>query len=218
LADVPNEPRIVAELGRPETPEETAARKAESSRKYRQRKTVQNLIAALGVSVALMAVMILVVPRDDQEQLPDVDYTQAAAEAQPQFGVELVVPDLGDNWQSNGTELRTGNDDVTEWYIGLLKIENDRADEFVGIRQAVNANDTWTYSKVGNRTPTGTANVGGITWDEYDYTDLDREDAGNNRYVLVATRAGSTYIVFGSGSIESVQEVASSIADQIPAE
>jgi hypothetical protein len=38
--------RVVAELGRPETPEETAARKAESSRVYRSSQNFRNLIAA----------------------------------------------------------------------------------------------------------------------------------------------------------------------------
>ncbi|UQN15761.1 DUF4245 family protein [Gulosibacter sp. ACHW.36C] len=217
MAERPQDPPVVAELGRPETPEETAARKAESSRKYRQRKTIQNLIAALGVSVVLMFVMVLIVPRNDAEEIPDIDFAAAAEEAQPQFEVPLVVPELSENWQSNGTEIRTGNDDVTEWYIGLLDVVDDNAQQFVGIRQGVNANDTWTYDKVGNRTPTGTTEVGGVMWDEYDYTELSREDAGNNRYVLVATRDDATYIVFGSGSVESVQEVAASIADQIPA-
>lgn len=217
MAQRPQDPPIVAELGRPETPEETTARKAESSRKYRQRKTLQNLVAALGVSVLLMFVIVMIVPRQDGEELRDVDFTAAAEEAQPQFDVPLVVPDLGDAWQSNDTEIRTGHDEVTEWYIGLLHVVDGQAQEFVGIREGVNANDTWTYDKVGNRTPTGTTEVGGVVWDEYDYTDLSREDAGNNRYVLVATRAEATYIVFGSGSVDSVQEVAAAIADQIPA-
>ena len=44
------QPRVVAELGRPETPDETAARKAASSAAYRSSKTVRNLVVALLVS------------------------------------------------------------------------------------------------------------------------------------------------------------------------
>ena len=40
------QPRVVAELGRPETPDETAARKAASSAAYRSSKTVRNLVVA----------------------------------------------------------------------------------------------------------------------------------------------------------------------------
>jgi hypothetical protein len=54
MSDLRPEGRVVAELGRPETPAETAARKAESSRLHRQRQTVNNLvyslIATLGIS------------------------------------------------------------------------------------------------------------------------------------------------------------------------
>ena len=49
-------PRIVAELGRPETPDETASRKAESSRVYRASQNTRNLIVADGDGV-------IVVPR-----------------------------------------------------------------------------------------------------------------------------------------------------------
>ena len=48
-------PRIVAELGRPETPDETAARKAESSRVYRASQNTRNLVAALLVTLAVVA-------------------------------------------------------------------------------------------------------------------------------------------------------------------
>ena len=56
-------PRIVAELGRPETASETAARKAENSRLYRQRKTVNNLTLSLLVSLGMVLLIVLIVPR-----------------------------------------------------------------------------------------------------------------------------------------------------------
>ena len=55
-------PRVVAELGRPETAAETAARKAESSRVYRSSQTTRNLIAALLVTIAMLATSTAVAP------------------------------------------------------------------------------------------------------------------------------------------------------------
>ena len=52
-------PRIVAELGRPETPQETADRKAASSARYRSSKTFRNLVAALLITIAVVAVVYL---------------------------------------------------------------------------------------------------------------------------------------------------------------
>ena len=60
-------PRVVAELGRPETPEETAARQAENSLKHRQRQTVTNLVLALGASLLVVLALVLLVPRSDAE-------------------------------------------------------------------------------------------------------------------------------------------------------
>ena len=80
MAQKQKPPRIVAELGRPETPEETAARRAENSLKHRQRQTVQNLILALGASLLVVLVIVLIVPRSDA---PMSHSSQRAASASP---------------------------------------------------------------------------------------------------------------------------------------
>lgn len=211
MAKRPKSPAIVAELGRPETPEETAARKAENSRRYMQRKTIQNLVAAIGISLLAVLVLVLIVPRDDREILNDVDYQQVAVDAQHSFDVELLSPDVPENWQSNAAEVRSSADGVTEWYVGFLVVEDDTAREFVGMSQGVNANDTWTYEKVDRRAPTGSVTIDGLEWDEYDYRDLPQDEAGNTRYSLVRNQDGSTIVLYGSHSAESVQELAARI-------
>lgn len=211
MAKRPKEPAVVAELGRPETPEETAARKSENSRLYRQRKTINNLVAALAISLLAVAVIVFIVPRDDRETLRDIDYQTVAEEAQPGLEVELVSPDVPENWQSNQAEIRRGNDGVIEWYIGFMIVDGDLATEFVGLSQGINANDTWTYEKVDRRSPTGSININGTEWIEYDYTDLPTDEAGNTRYSLVREDVGSTVVLYGSHNAESVQELAARI-------
>jgi hypothetical protein len=83
-------PRVVAELGRPETPEETAARKAENSRKHRAKQTINNLVLSLLVSLGLVLVIFLMVPRgtggfEDRS----VDVVTLAAEASPSITMVL---------------------------------------------------------------------------------------------------------------------------------
>ncbi|KAB1643265.1 DUF4245 domain-containing protein [Gulosibacter chungangensis] len=212
MAKRPKKPAIVAELGRPETPEETAARKAENSRLYRQRKTINNLVAAIAVSLLAVAVIVFMVPRDDSEKLRDVDYQAAAAQAQPGYDVELLAPDVPDQWQSNSAEIRQGADGVFEWYMGFMILDGDLATEYVGLSQGINANDTWTYEKLDRRTPTGSITINGVEWIEYDYTDLSTDEAGNTRYSLVREDAGSTVLIYGSHTAEAVQELASRIS------
>lgn len=208
MAKRTKEPPIVAELGRPETPEETAARKAENSRLYRQRKTINNLIAALGVSLIAMLALVLIVPRDDREQLPDVDFHAVAAEAQPGFEEPLADPQVPEGWQSNQAEIRTSADGVTEWYIGFILVEDDSAQQYVGLSQGINANDTWVYEMVDRRPPTGTVIIDGVEWEEYDYSVLEEDEAGNKAYALVRRDGGSTYVLYGPHSPEIVQELA----------
>ena len=67
------QPPIIAELGRPETPDETAARKAASSKAYRSSQTVRNLVAALAVTLAVVAVIIFAVPRGEPVERAPLD-------------------------------------------------------------------------------------------------------------------------------------------------
>ncbi|MGO1545614.1 MAG: DUF4245 domain-containing protein [Gulosibacter sp.] len=208
MAKRPKPPAIVAELGRPETPEETAARKAENSRLYRQRKTINNLVAAIGVSLLAVAAIVFMVPRNDNEVLRDVDFSEVASQAQPGYEQPLADPAVPEHWQSNQAEIRTGADGVTEWYIGFMLLEDDQAVEYVGLSQGINANDTWTYEKVDQRSPTGAITINGEEWVEYDYSELDSDEAGNTRYSLVREVDDSVYVLYGSHSAESVQELA----------
>ena len=117
-------PRVVAELGRPETPDETAARKAENSRLHRQRQTVLNLVLSLGASLLLVLVIVLLVPRSDTAMVRDVDVAPIAEQAQVASDDPLAVPELPEGWRANAAELRTSSvDEVTAWYVGLPHAE-----------------------------------------------------------------------------------------------
>ena len=77
------QPAIVAELGRPETPEETAARKAENSRKRRANQTAFNLIVATIASLGIVLFLVVVVVRPNPEPAPGIEYVTIAAQSQP---------------------------------------------------------------------------------------------------------------------------------------
>src|SRR5690606_28187846 len=60
---------IVAELGRAETPQETAERKAAASATRRTNQTALNLFIAVLASLAIVAFLVMVVVRPDQGSL-----------------------------------------------------------------------------------------------------------------------------------------------------
>lgn len=206
------QPPIVAELGRPETPEETFARKAESSRLYRKRKTINNLVYSLLVSLGLVVFIVAIVPRNETPVAFDVDFASEAQSAQGDFAVPLVVPEVPADWTANEAEIRTSADGVSEWYIGFLVGPKDAPTEYVGVSQGIGVNPTWLLDATRERTPTGTVQVGGLDWIEYDATDLSPEDAGNHAYMLVLEQGDQAYLVYGNNKPETVTKLAELVA------
>jgi len=207
-------PRVVAELGRPETPEETAARQAENSLKHRQRQTVTNLVLALGASLLVVLVLVLIVPRSDAPIERDIDVATVAEQAQVVSDDPLAVPDLPEGWRANAAELRTSNaDDVTAWYAGYLTPSN----EYAGMYQGLDANPTWAAGLLARTLATGTTTIDGVEWTVYDNRDSDA-DVGNARYGLMTEAGGSTFVLLGTATPEEFEELAASLVQTIDAQ
>lgn len=203
------EPRVVAELGRPETPEETAARKAESSRRHRENRSFTNLIAAVVVCLALVLVMVLVVVRPGMPEREPVDVAAAAEGAQVVTDEPLIVPELPEGWDANVAEIRTGSDQVISWYAGYVTPN----EEFAFLRQAVDANPTWLVTAIENATPTGERIVGGIDWVEYDQRET--EDPGNLAFILTTELEASTVVIGGTADDAELQTFAEAVSAQL---
>ncbi|WFR68334.1 hypothetical protein P9139_08975 [Curtobacterium flaccumfaciens] len=85
---------IVAELGRPETPEETWARKDAARTARRQHQTAFNLVIALIASLGIVLFLVAVVVRPNTSVVDRaVDYRHVASQAKVP-GVELAAPVL----------------------------------------------------------------------------------------------------------------------------
>ena len=205
-------PAVVAELGRPETAEETAARRAENSANHRNRQTVNNLVYSLIATVALVAVIVLVVPRGNPTATaPAVDFASVAAQGQGSEPDRLLVPKLPSGWSSNNAELRTKTaDGVDSWYVGLLTPEK----QFIGITQGFKANESWTSQQVNKSMIKDTRTIDGVRWDVYDNR-TSSTDSGNVAYALATTAGHSSIVVFGTATDAEFRTVAGALAGQI---
>jgi hypothetical protein len=210
MSSLRRQPRVVAELGRPETPQETADRKAENSRNYRKRKTVNNLVYSLLVCVGLVLVIALAVPRADDSLLPEVDYRVVATQAQSSSEHILANPELPGSWSSNRAETDTSGG-VSSWNIGLITPSN----EYIGITQGFDANETWLSQQLRQSAASSTITVDGIEWTVYD--NRGRDDVGNTEYALTTESGASTFLVFGTAGDDEFSTVASALADQVRA-
>jgi hypothetical protein len=204
-------PAVVAELGRPETPEETAARKAENSRKHRAHQTVRNLLWSLAASVGLMLLIVIVVVRPEQPQREPVDYERVAANAQPTVDEPLATPALPPQWSSNSAKIGESNDGITTWYVGFLTPST----EFIGLTQGIEANPTWLAALLEQNRATGVETIDGIEWTIYD--DRDGEDPGNLAYAMVAEAGDSMYAIYGTADSNEFRTLAGSLTSDIEA-
>jgi hypothetical protein len=202
-------PAIRADLGRPETDEERAARKAQNSRNYRGSKTPNNLVVALLSSLAVVLFLVLVVVRPDLDPRPAIDYNTVAAQAQPGVTTPLATPVLPEEWEANAADLTTSIGDSFTWYIGFVTPE----EQFLALEQGIDTSPGWLEEFLETAEPTGSVDIDGITWDVYDQRDA--EDPGNFAYSLAATVGESEYLLHGTASDNEFGLFATALAAEI---
>ncbi|MGO1570745.1 MAG: DUF4245 domain-containing protein [Canibacter sp.] len=210
-------PAVVAELGRPETPEETAARKAEDSRLYRQRKTVNNLVLSLIVCLAVMFAFVLLVPQGTGDYLErNVDVHELAVQAGPSAGLALANPETPDGWLAKQAELRFSKDDqVTYWYIGYNTPDKAYAAVVQGFDSEMQPADArWTAQRLETKASTGTTVLDGHEWTVYDHQN-DSPDDSNVLYGLSIKLDQSTLIVSGTATQQEIESLASETLESI---
>jgi hypothetical protein len=186
---------------------------AESSRLRRQRQSLFNLLLALGASLAVVLVIVLIVPRSDAPIERDVDVAAVAGQAQAVHDETLAVPELSDDWRSNAAGLRTGADGVTAWYAGYLT----PSDEYIGMYQGIEANPTWVAGLLERTIATGTTTIDGVEWTVYDNRDTGA-DVGNARYGLTTEAGGSTFVLLGTATSEEFETLAAALVPAIDAQ
>jgi len=214
-------PRVVAELGRPETPDETAARKAASSAAYRGSQTFRNLIVALLVTLAVVLVIVFGVPRGEIPTPESIDPAPIAADAAATYDRDIVVPAIPDEWRLdaagepiedawrvNRAEIG-GAGGATTWTIVYVP----SATSFLRVSQGFDTDQSWARSILSGQAPAETVVVDGITWDTYEIARP--TETGNISYAL-GTQAGTDHIlVYGTADTQTTEDVAALLTEQI---
>ncbi len=202
---------IVAELGRAETPQETAERKAAASVKRRANQTMLNLAIATVVS-ALIAVVIVVTVGlvDSGSRIAPVDYRAEGQAAAGAVSEPIVVPELPDGWTANRAQLVRGSDGVTSWEIGFVT----PGERYIALVQGVDANASWLAAQVRSAKPGPVVPIGGVDWTSYDRRQVG--SPGNVAYALVTTSGGSTIVLAGTADDTEFEVLAAAVAKELP--
>lgn len=219
-------PVVVAELGRPETKAETAARKATDSRNYRQRKTVNNLVFSLIVTLGVVLVIFLAVPRgvgtfEDQS----LDVQTLASQASPTAGRTLAAPEVPKAWKAKQARLLQ-SDDVNYWKITYTTVDETTGHEaFASVVQAFTADgspvdDAWISEQFERQDPTGSEQLAGVDWVVFDHPERSA-DSSNAVFALQGTWKGDAILVSGTDTpatlrllaIDTIESLDSGSAD-----
>ena len=200
--------RVVAELGRPETPDETAARKAESSRIYRSSQTFRNLIAAIIVTVVVVFIVIFGVPRGELPDRESIDPAPVASQASESLGRTVLVPDVPAEWRVNAAEV-SSDGGSSAWSIAYVPGEEG----FIRFAQAFDTDEVWARSALAGSSPTDSIQIDGVEWDVFEPADPSR--AANISYAL-GTQAGSDYVLlYGAATPNQTAELARIVAPDV---
>lgn len=201
--------RIVAELGRPETPEETANRKAEASRVYRASQNTRNLIAALLVTLAVVAVIVFAVPRGTPPEREPIDVTAEAERVAAAEKRTVIAPEVPETWRVNRAAVES-DESVRAWTV-VYAPPGDGA-PFLRIAQGFDADEGWTTRLLAGSAPEDSTTIDGIVWDSYQ---LDAERTGNVSVALAARAGADTVVIYGVADAQTLETAAEAVSDQI---
>ncbi len=194
---------IVAELGRPETPQEQAERRANARRERRANQNLRNLFGAVIASLLIAGFFgLLMTSPGDEGGVDEVDYAAIAADAQHSVKVPLAAPQLDEGWRANRAGLSTGADGVTVWRIGFVTPDN----EFLGLKQGIDANPSWLAAQLENARETGSVLIEGVRWRLYDQREV--RDAGNLTLAMSSDAGDSTFVLYGTAGDDEFRTMA----------
>jgi hypothetical protein len=200
-------PPVVAELVRPETAEETATRKAESSRAYRSSQTFRHLIAALLATLAVVAVVILAVPRGEVASPPPIDVNAEASEFALSQGRPVVAPEVPEGWRVNSA--RVEGDAVPAWTVVYVPGPVG----YLRVAQGFDADPAWVSRTLHGTASDGQVAIDGILWDEYVVPDP--AAAGNISYALATEAGADTILIYGTAEPSDAAAAASGVANTV---
>ncbi len=158
-----------------------------------------NMVRSLVVIVALMAVVILIVPRVNRITQPPVDVAGSADTIASQSGWPIEIPvGLPDGWRATSVRYERSTDGVMTWHVGYETPDN----QYVAIEQAKDPTTGWVTAEVNRAAQKGTVEAGGRTWTTY-VRDLKVQNSLVNR---PSSKGELTTIITGTGTFAQLTE------------
>jgi len=182
---------------------------ADKAAERRAKATVRNLVYSMLVTLGIVLLLILGVPRDDSSRLQPVDYRQVAMSATNAEGYTALAPDVPAEWYANAARI-DNTLGVRGWYVGFVTDEN----EFIGLSQAFESNLSWEAELLKSNLQDGEIEIAGLTWEIWP-TRNPSNPPGTKEFALKHNFNGSSVVIYGTADRADFELIATSIADQI---
>lgn len=180
-----------------------------SARSGRSRQTTLTLLGALGASLGIVLILVLITIRPDNTQRGDIDWH--AVHDQTVSDTVLADPQFttadGD-WWSNRTELVGGK--YPTWYIGLISPTQG----FVAVEQFTGDPSPELAGELDDVTPSSVT-VGGQTWTYFDRSSVDKPGNREHIYLLTGLPGNGSLMVSGTAPRDEIELVAARAAESL---
>jgi hypothetical protein len=188
---------------------------SDAAAKRRARQTVRNLLLSLLVSFAMVAIIVIAVPRDESNRIPKVDYAKIAAQVEDSTDYDVVAPELPEGWWvSNAKWTPANNGAVANWTLSFIGPNN----QFVGMTQAWDINATWLFTQLGEGAAPNVQQFGADWWQ---YTVPEPKDPPKMRDIVrvyksnLETATGDTVLLYGFDSEADFELISSLVTKEL---
>lgn len=152
-------------------------------------------LAAIG---AVVAVVVLLVPRPDVAVVQPVEVAVAARGAQPEASFDLVVPAVPQGWTATSVRFQRDSEDaVPTWHVGYLTAEEG----YAALEVAAAATSAWVTDQTSDGERAERLEVGGQSWQV-----LRSDDPA--RTSLLLEQGDLTIVVTGSAVLDELVTLA----------
>ncbi|MFV0463893.1 MAG: DUF4245 domain-containing protein [Nostocoides sp.] len=159
--------------------------------------TVPNMLRSVVVVAAMVAALVLMVPRVTSVNQPPVDVTTSARAVVDSTGWPIVEPvDLPQGWKATSVRYVRSTGGLMTWHVGYVT----PAGTYAAVEQTKDATTDWVRTQTNRAPKTGSIQIDGVSWDMHV-----RDQKVQNSLVSRGGAGGLTTIVTGTASFVDLQ-------------
>jgi hypothetical protein len=157
----------------------------------------------LGVLVvlAVIALVLVAVPRRQVGAVPALDYHSQLADARRAAPYRLLAPEpMLPGWHVTAMRYDGNVKGAATWHVGLVTASG----RFAGIAQSNGSSRWFVYDQTNRGIPNGSVTVDGVSWEK-------RYRTQRRVHSLVRVENGVTTVVTGTANVDELAELAGSL-------